>query len=127
MKIIELINEQTIGTVGSSTAPQPMSPSTPPPPQKPTTQPKQDPNREQLAKLLLPHGIKSDQLDKASSALQTVFTMPNNLTPDQKTLIGPLVNPLLKNQSFAMALKNLAMQKPQSTTATNQTTMSKPV
>jgi hypothetical protein len=37
---------------------------------------------------------------------------PNQLKPDQQELLGKLVNPLLKDQGFATALKQLSTQKP---------------
>lgn len=115
MRISELISEQqTIGTVGSSSAPtgQPIA-STGQAANAPDEQEKTDPNQEQLAKLLMPHGIKDPaDLNTASAALQKAMTSPNALNPEQQELLGKLAAPMLKNQGFAFALKNLAAQKP---------------
>jgi hypothetical protein len=79
---------------------------------KPTQQ--ADPARDKIAKLLMPQGIKDpEDLNNATAALQTAMTTPNQLKPDQQELLGKLVNPLLKNQGFATAIKQLSAQKPQ--------------
>jgi hypothetical protein len=115
MRISELISEQqTIGTVGSSSAPtgQPIA-STGQSPSTPDEQEKTNPNQEQLAKLLMPHGIKDpEDLNNASAALQKAMTSPATLNPEQQELLGKLAAPMLKNQGFAFALKNLSAQKP---------------
>ena len=115
MRISELISEQqTIGTVGSSAAPtgQPV-PSTGQPPSKPDDQQQTNPDQEKMAKLLMPHGIKDPvDLNNATAALQVAMTNPNQLKPDQQELLGKLVNPMMKDQNFATALKQLSVQKP---------------
>ena len=115
MRISELISEQqTIGTVGSSAAPtgQPV-PSTGQPPSKPDDQQQTNPDQEKMAKLLMPHGIKDPvDLNNATAALQAAMTNPNQLKPDQQELLGKLVNPLLKDQGFATAIKQMSAQKP---------------
>jgi hypothetical protein len=115
MRISELISEQqTIGTVGSSAAPtgQPV-PSTGQPPNAPDNQQQDNPEQEKMAKLLMPHGIKDPvDLNNAAAALQAAMKNPNQLKPDQQELLGKLVNPLLKDQGFATALKQLSTQKP---------------
>lgn len=115
MRISELISEQqTIGTVGSSSAPtgQPI-PSTGQPPSTPDDQQQTNLDQEKLAKLLMPHGIKDPaDLNNASAALQAAMTNPNQLKPDQQELLGKLVNPMMKDQGFAAALKQLSTQKP---------------
>jgi hypothetical protein len=40
------------------------------------------------------------------------MTTPNQLKPDQQELLGKLVNPMMKDQSFATALKQLSIKKP---------------
>jgi hypothetical protein len=114
MRISELISEQqTTGTVGSSTAPtgQPV-PSTGQPPKTPNGQ-QANPDQEKMAKLLMPHGIKDPvDLNNATAALQAAMTNPNQLKPDQQELLGKLVNPLLKDQGFATAIKQMSVQKP---------------
>jgi hypothetical protein len=113
MRFREFFKEQTIGTIGSTTGtPTPVS-QTPAPSTTDPDQEKTDPNREQLAKLLMPHGISEpEDLNNASAALQKAMTSPNQLDAQQQELLGKLVNPMLKNQGFAFALKNLAAQKP---------------
>jgi hypothetical protein len=115
MRISELISEQqTIGTVGSSTAPtgQPIA-STGQPPTTPDDQQQANPDQEKMAKLLMPHGIKDPaDLNNAAAALQVAMQNPKQLQPDQQELLGKLVNPMMKNQGFATALKQLSMQKP---------------
>lgn len=118
MRISELLSEQqTIGTVGSSAAPtgQPM-PSTGQPPSAPDNQQQTNPDQEQLAKLLMPHGIKDPaDLNNTSAALQKAMTSPTALNPEQQELLGKLAAPMMKNQGFASALKNLAAKKPGAT------------
>ena len=115
MRIIELISEQqTIGTVGSSTAPtgQPIA-STGQAANAPDEQEKTDPNQEKIAKLLMPQGITDPaDLNNATAALQVAMQNPKQLQPDQQELLGKLVNPMMKNQGFASALKQLSTQKP---------------
>ena len=116
MRFREFFKEQTIGTIGSTTGtPTPVS-QTPSSSTTNTDQEKTDPNREQLAKLLMPHGISEpEDLNNASAALQKAMTSPNALNPDQQEILGKLAAPMLKNQGFAFALKNLAAQKPGAT------------
>jgi hypothetical protein len=113
MRFREFFKEQTIGTIGSTTGtPTPVS-QTPSSSTTKTGQEKTDPNREQLAKLLMPHGISEpEDLNNASAALQKAMTSPAQLDAQQQELLGKLVNPMLKNQGFALALKSLAAQKP---------------
>lgn len=115
MRILELISEQqTIGTVGSSATPagEPI-PSTGAPSSTLGNQKKTDPNQEKIAKLLMPHGIKDPvDLNNATAALQVAMKNPNQLNPQQKELLGKLVNPMMKDQGFATALKQLSTQKP---------------
>jgi hypothetical protein len=115
MRISELISEQqTIGAVGSSATPTGQSvPSTGQPPTSPDDQQQANPDQEKMAKLLMPHGIKDPaDLNNATAALQVAMQNPNQLKPDQQELLGKLVNPMMKNQGFATALKQLSMQKP---------------
>ena len=116
MRFREFFKEQTIGTIGSTTGtPTPVS-QTPSSSTATPDQEKPDPNQEQLAKLLMPHGIKDPaDLNNASAALQKAMTSPNALNPDQQEILGKLAAPMLKNQGFAFALKNLAAQKPGAT------------
>jgi hypothetical protein len=115
MRISELISEQqTIGTVGSSTAPtgQPIA-STGQPPTSPDDQQQANPDQEKMAKLLMPQGITDPaDLNNAAAALQVAMQNPKQLQPDQQELLGKLVNPMMKNQGFATALKQLSIQKP---------------
>jgi hypothetical protein len=115
MRISELISEQqTIGTVGSSTAPtgQPV-PSTGQSPTSPDDQQQANPDQEKMAKLLMPQGITDPaDLNNAAAALQVAMQNPKQLQPDQQELLGKLVNPMMKNQGFATALKQLSVQKP---------------
>jgi len=61
----------------------------------------------------MPHGIKDPaELNNATAALQVAMQNPNQLKPDQEELLGKLVNPMMKNQGFAAALKQLSTQKP---------------
>lgn len=115
MRISELISEQqTIGAVGSSATPTGQSvPSTGQPPTSPDDQQQDNPDQEKMAKLLMPHGIKDPaDLNNATAALQVAMQNPNQLKPDQEELLGKLVNPMMKNQGFAAALKQLSTQKP---------------
>jgi len=114
MRIIELLSEQiqTIGSVGSTAGSPGQMPQVSQTSAKPTQQ--ADPARDKIAKLLMPQGIKDpEDLNNATAALQTAMTTPNQLKPDQQELLGKLVNPLLKNQGFATAIKQLSAQKPQ--------------
>jgi hypothetical protein len=115
MRISELISEQqTIGTVGSSATPtgQPV-PSTGQPPTSPDDQQQANPDQEKIAKLLMPQGITDpEDLNNATAALQVAMQNPKQLQPDQQELLGKLVNPMMKNQGFATALKQLSTQKP---------------
>jgi len=115
MRISELISEQqTIGTVGSSAAPtgQPI-PSTGKPSSTLGNQQQADPDQEKIAKLLMPQGITDPaDLNNAAAALQVAMQNPKQLQPDQQELLGKLVNPMMKNQGFATALKQLSAQKP---------------
>ena len=126
MRIAELL-EQTIGAVGSTTGspgqvPQVSQPAAPGAATDPNKQ-AANPEQEKLAKLLMPHGIKDPaELTNATAALQAAMKNPNQLKPDQQELLGKLVNPLLKDQGFATAIKQLSTQKPgQPQTAPAQT------
>jgi len=117
MRISELISEQqTIGTVGSSTAPTGQPIPTTGQPSASTNkddQEKTNPDREKIAKLLMPQGITDpEDLNNATAALQVAMQNPKQLQPDQQALLGKLVNPMMKNQGFAAALKQLSTQKP---------------
>lgn len=115
MRISEIISEQIapMGTVGSTAGSPGQVPTVSQTPAS-TAQPnKADPNQEKIAKLLMPHGIKDPaDLNNATAALQKAMTSPNQLNAQQQELLGKLVNPLMKDQSFATALKQLSMQKP---------------
>lgn len=121
MRIFELFSEQVqpIGSVGStsgSPGQMPQVSQTPAPGATPQDKQKTDPNQEKIAKLLMPYGIKDPaELNNATSALQVAMKTPNQLNPQQKELLGKLVNPLLKNQGFATAIKQLSTQQPQQT------------
>jgi hypothetical protein len=72
-----------------------------------------NPDQEKMAKLLMPQGITNpEDLNNATSALQVAMQNPKQLRPDQQELLGKLVNPMMKNQGFATALKQLSAQKP---------------
>jgi len=72
-----------------------------------------NPDQEKMAKLLMPQGITDPaDLNNTTAALQVAMKNPKQLKPDQEELLGKLVNPMMKNQGFATALKQLSMQKP---------------
>jgi hypothetical protein len=116
MRISELLSEQTqpIGSVGSTAGSPGQMPQVSQTPATGKTTQQSNPDQEKMAKLLMPQGIKDPaDLNNATAALQTAMKNPNQLKPDQQELLGKLVNPLLKNQGFASALKQLSAQKPQ--------------
>lgn len=109
MRIFELLEQiQPIGSVGSTGVA--------------STQPSQvsqlaastaNPDQEKMAKLLMPQGITDPaDLNNATAALQVAMKNPKQLKPDQEELLGKLVNPMMKNQGFTAALKQLSTQKP---------------
>jgi hypothetical protein len=116
MRIFELLEQiQPMGSVGSTAGapgqvPQVSQSSAPTDPDdKETT----NPDQEKIAKLLMPQGITDPaDLNNATAALQVAMQNPNQLKPDQQELLGKLVNPMMKNQGFATALKQLSIQKP---------------
>jgi len=115
MRISELLSEQTqpIGTVGSTAGSPGQVPSVSQTPPVTAADKKSDPDREKIAKLLIPQGIKDPaDLNNATAAIQKAMQNPNQLKPDQQELLGKLVNPLLKNQAFATAIKQISTQKP---------------
>lgn len=123
MRIAELIAEQTIGTVGSTTGPTTpiqqvsQTQSTSSAPAGSNKDQQSNPDQEKFAKLLMPYGITDPtELNNASAALQVALKTPNQLKPDQQEILGKLVNPMLKNQNLASAIKLLATQKPQTPT-----------
>jgi hypothetical protein len=72
-----------------------------------------NPDQEKMAKLLMPQGITDPaDLNNTTAALQVAMKNPKQLKPDQEELLGKLVNPMMKNQGFAAALKQLSTQKP---------------
>ena len=114
MRIFELLEQiQPMGSVGSTAGapgqvPQ-VSQSSTPADDKETA----NPDQEKIAKLLMPQGITDpEDLNNATSALQVAMQNPKQLQPDQQELLGKLVNPMMKNQGFATALKQLSTQKP---------------
>ena len=114
MRIFELLEQiQPVGSVGSTAgAPGQMpqvSQSSSPTNDKETA----NPDQEKIAKLLMPQGITDpEDLNNATAALQVAMQNPKQLQPDQQELLGKLVNPMMKNQGFATALKQLSAQKP---------------
>ena len=113
MRIFELLEQiQPMGSVSSTAgAPgqMPQVSQTPSPDDKETT----NPDQEKMAKLLMPQGITDpEDLNNATAALQVAMQNPKQLQPDQQELLGKLVNPMMKNQGFATALKQLSTQKP---------------
>ena len=128
MRIFELLEQvQPIGSVGSTAGSPGQMPQISQTPAADSTNDSNkksaNPDQEKIAKLLMPYGIKDPaELNNATSALQVAMKNPNQLKPDQQALLGKLVNPLLKNQSFATAIKQLSTQKPgQPQTAPAQT------
>lgn len=116
MRISELLSEQVqpIGSVGSTAGSPGQMPQVSQTPTTSKTTQQTNPDQEKMAKLLMPQGIKDPaDLNNATAALQTAMKTPNQLKPEQQELLGKLVNPLLKNQGFAFALKQLSAQKPQ--------------
>jgi hypothetical protein len=116
MRIFELLEQiQPMGTVGSTAGapgqvPQVSQTSAP---DDKEDQEKTNPDQEKMAKLLMPQGITDPaDLNNATAALQVAMQNPNQLKPDQQELLGKLVNPMMKNQGFATALKQLSTQKP---------------
>jgi hypothetical protein len=114
MRIFELLEQiQSMGSVGSTAGapgqvPQ-VSQSSTPADDKETA----NPDQEKMAKLLMPQGITDPaDLNNAAAALQVAMQNPKQLQPDQQELLGKLVNPMMKNQGFATALKQLSTQKP---------------
>jgi hypothetical protein len=114
MRIFELLEQiQSMGSVGSTAGapgqvPQ-VSQSSTPADDKETA----NPDQEKMAKLLMPQGITDPaDLNNAAAALQVAMQNPKQLQPDQQKLLGKLVNPMMKNQGFATALKQLSTQKP---------------
>jgi hypothetical protein len=114
MRIIEILEQiQSMGSVGSTAG----APGQVPQVSQSSTPADQDdtanPDQEKMAKLLMPHGITDPaDLNNATAALQVAMQNPNQLKPDQQELLGKLVNPMMKNQGFATALKQLSTQKP---------------
>ena len=120
MRIFELLEQiQPMGSVSSTTGapgqvPQVSQPSTPTSTDDKDTK---NPDQEKIAKLLMPQGITDpEDLNNATAALQVAMQNPKQLQPNQQELLGKLVNPLMKNQGFATALKQLSAQKPGQTT-----------
>jgi hypothetical protein len=116
MRIFELLEQiQPMGSVGSTAGAPGQMPQVS---QTPATgeQDKQattNPDQEKMAKLLMPQGITDPaDLNNATSALQVAMQNPKQLKPDQQELLGKLVNPMMKNQGFTTALKQLSAQKP---------------
>ena len=116
MRIFELLEQiQPMGSVSSTTGapgqvPQVSQPSTPTSTDDKDTK---NPDQEKIAKLLMPQGITDpEDLNNATAALQVAMQNPKQLQPNQQELLGKLVNPLMKNQGFATALKQLSAQKP---------------
>ncbi len=117
MRIFELLEQiQPMGSVSSTTG----APGQVPQVSQPTGTDDKDtknPDQEKIAKLLMPQGITDpEDLNNATAALQVAMQNPKQLQPNQQELLGKLVNPLMKNQGFATALKQLSAQKPGQTT-----------
>lgn len=127
MKIIELLSEQTVGTVGPSTAPAPVGAVSNTPSDKPasatsasptgTDPSKADPNIQKLAATLKQNKVIGNEKDindflGAYQAQQTGKT----LNPDQQTSMANLASALLKNRNLAtnldLQLKATSQQKP---------------
>ena len=123
MKIYELVSEETIGSVGTTTAPpspvSPTSTSATPPTDQATTKP--DPSKQQLDQLLKQNQINvhtSDDFLKAFSAIQ----QKQQLTPDQEKVLGDyakatIAKPGLPTQ-MAGLMKTIMANKPASTPGT---------
>jgi hypothetical protein len=116
MRIFELLEQiQPMGSVASTAGtpgqiPQVSQPSAP---TDKDDQENTNPDQEKIAKLLMPQGITDPaDLNNATAALQVAMQNPKQLQPDQQELLGKLVNPMMKNQGFATALKQLSTQKP---------------
>jgi len=119
MKIIELVQEQTIGTVGSTTAaPQTVSQTT-----SPDTK---DPNVQKLAATLRQNKIidNEKQINDFLSAYQAQQT-GNTLNPAQQASMAKLAGALMKNrnldQNLDLQIKTMSQQKPQQTQKTPST------
>lgn len=118
MRILELIREQqTIGTIGSSTTPTPIQSTTQTPGTDPASQAQQkpDPHSQQLNSLLKQNQINVNAPDdflKAFSAIQQKQT----LTPDQEKVLGDyakatITKPGLPTQ-VAGLMKSIMNNKP---------------
>lgn len=112
MRIVELISEQTIGPVGSTTADPGQVPQVS---QQKTEPPKEQPNPkiQQLAALLKQNNVIGNEKEindfigayNASSTNKT-------LNPAQQDIINKLSGPLMKDPTLAGKLKMLATTKP---------------
>jgi hypothetical protein len=109
MRIFELLEQiQPMGSVGSTGVASTQTSQVSQPAASTT-----NPDQEKMAKLLMPQGITDPaDLNNTTAALQVAMKNPKQLKPDQEELLGKLVNPMMKNQGFATALKQLSMQKP---------------
>jgi hypothetical protein len=120
MRIFELLEQiQPMGSVSSTTGAPGQVPQVSQPSASTSTDDKdtKNPDQEKIAKLLMPQGITDpEDLNNATAALQVAMQNPKQLQPNQQELLGKLVNPLMKNQGFATALKQLSAQKPGQTT-----------
>jgi hypothetical protein len=116
MRIFELLEQiQPMGSVSSTTGAPGQVPQVSQPSASTSTDDKdtKNPDQEKIAKLLMPQGITDpEDLNNATAALQVAMQNPKQLQPNQQELLGKLVNPLMKNQGFATALKQLSAQKP---------------
>ena len=128
MKILELLSEQTVGTIGSSPSPSPTvgtvsnvpsdKPGTTAPNKQPgQTDPLTDPNLQKLAATLKQNKVVDNEKDindfmGAYQAQQTGKT----LNPMQQASMANLASAMLKNKSLAtnldLQLKATAQQKP---------------
>ncbi len=127
MKIFELLSEQTVGTVGSSSTPAPTvgavsnTPSDKPASATSQTDPnKTDPNMQKLAATLKQNRVIDNEKEindflGAYQAQQTGKT----LNPTQQASMASLATAMLKNRNLAtnldLQLKATAQQKPGTT------------
>lgn len=126
MRIYELVSEETIGSVGTTTAPpspvSPTSTATPAPTDQATSKP--DPSKQQLDQLLKQNQINvhsSDDFLKAFTAIQ----QKQQLTPDQEKVLGDyakatIAKPGLPTQ-MAGLMKTIMTSKPATPPGTTPT------
>lgn len=115
MRIVELFNNSTVGTTGSTTG-NPSSvqqvsqtPSTTAPDQ--TNKP--DPQLQQLTALLKQNKVIDNDADMNDFiGAYTASTSDKTLSPDQQDAISKLAGPLMKDPTLSTKLKMLSTVKP---------------